>query len=201
MTSKQRAYLRSLASQMDTIFQVGKGGISEEMCKQISNALDARELIKLRVLDNAEYLPREAAEEIAEAIGAEVVTTFDLRVTRPNFEPVMDNPAIHAFEHLAATFLRNHDEWKDRVIYFGPMGCRTGFYLLLAGDLTSEDIFDLMTEMFAFVADFEGEIPGASAKDCGNYLDMNLSMAKFYARKFQQEVLNEKQAERLVYPE
>ena len=134
-------------------------------------------------------------------IGAEVVTTFDLRVTRPNFEPVMDNPAIHAFEHLAATFLRNHDEWKDRVIYFGPMGCRTGFYLLLAGDLTSGDIFDLMTEMFAFVADFEGEIPGASAKDCGNYLDMNLSMAKFYARKFQQEVLNERQAERLVYPE
>ena len=134
-------------------------------------------------------------------IGAEVVTTFDLRITRPNFEPVMDNAGIHAMEHLGATFLRNHEEWKDRVIYFGPMGCRTGFYLLLAGDLTSEDIFDLMVEMFAFIADFQGEIPGASAKDCGNYLDMNLSMAQYYARKYQNEVLNKKQAERLVYPE
>ena len=134
-------------------------------------------------------------------VGAETVTTFDLRLTSPNEEPVMNTAEVHTIEHLAATYLRNEPVWKDKVLYFGPMGCRTGFYLLLAGDLTSEDIFDLMTEMFAFVADFEGEIPGASAKDCGNYLDMNLSMAQFYARKFQQEVLNEKQAERLVYPE
>lgn len=133
-------------------------------------------------------------------IGEEVITTFDLRITRPNEEPVMDNPAIHALEHLGATFLRNHDEWKDRVIYFGPMGCRTGFYLLLAGDLTSEDIFDLVKEMFEFMAAFEGDIPGASAKDCGNYLDMNLSMAKFYARKYIAEVLSERQPERLSYP-
>lgn len=134
-------------------------------------------------------------------VGDEVITTFDLRITRPNTEPVMDNPAIHALEHLGATFLRNHEEWKDRVIYFGPMGCRTGFYLLLAGDLSSEDIFGLVKEMFLFIAAFDGPIPGASPKDCGNYLDMNLSMAKYYAQKYLDEVLNEKNAERLIYPE
>lgn len=134
-------------------------------------------------------------------VGSEVITTFDLRITRPNAEPVIDNPAIHALEHLGATFLRNHDEWKDRVIYFGPMGCRTGFYLLLAGDLSSEDIFDLVKEMFLFIAGFDGPIPGASPKDCGNYLDMNLSMAKYYARKYLDEVLNEKQSERMAYPQ
>ncbi|MBP3701572.1 MAG: S-ribosylhomocysteine lyase [Lachnospiraceae bacterium] len=134
-------------------------------------------------------------------IGAEVVTTFDLRITRPNFEPVMDNPAIHAMEHLGATFLRNHEQWKDRVIYFGPMGCRTGFYLLLAGDLSSEDIFDLMTEMFSFIADFQGEIPGASAKDCGNYLDMNLGMANYLAKRYLDNVLYNIDDSRLVYPE
>ncbi len=134
-------------------------------------------------------------------VGDEVITTFDLRITRPNAEPVIDNPAVHALEHLGATFLRNHDEWKDRVIYFGPMGCRTGFYLLLAGDLSSDDIFDLVKEMFLFIADFDAPIPGASPKDCGNYLDMNLSMARYYARKYLSEVLNEKKAERLTYPE
>ena len=134
-------------------------------------------------------------------VGNEVITTFDLRITRPNTEPVIDNPAIHALEHLGATFLRNHEEWKDRVIYFGPMGCRTGFYLLLAGDLSSEDIFDLVKEMFLFIADFDGPIPGASPRDCGNCLDMNLSMAKYYARKYLAEALQKKQPERLTYPQ
>ena len=133
-------------------------------------------------------------------VGDQVVTTFDLRITRPNTEPVMDNPAVHALEHLGATFLRNHPQWKDRVIYFGPMGCRTGFYLLLAGDLASDDIFDLVKEMFAFVLEFDGPIPGASPKDCGNYLDMNLDMAKFWARRYL-ETLEHITPDRLVYPQ
>jgi len=134
-------------------------------------------------------------------IGAESVTTFDLRMTKPNAEPVMDTAAIHALEHLGATFLRNDPQWKERVIYFGPMGCRTGFYLLLAGLLESGDILDLIRRMFAFIAAFEGEIPGASAKDCGNYLDMNLSMAKYHAEKYIREVLENTDPGRLVYPE
>ena len=137
----------------------------------------------------------------ADKIGAETVTTFDLRMTRPNAEPVMDTAAIHAIEHLGATFLRNDPEWKDRVIYFGPMGCRTGFYLLLAGELTSADILDPIRRMFAFISAFEGEIPGASAKDCGNYLDMNLSMAKYHADKYIREVLENAEPGRLVYPD
>ena len=116
-------------------------------------------------------------------VGAEVVTTFDLRFTAPNREPVMDNPGLHTIEHLGATWLRNSD-WKDRIIYFGPMGCRTGFYLIVAGDLTPEDIHPLVTEMLDFIMDFEGEIPGATAAQCGNYLDQNLSMAKYYVRRF-----------------
>ena len=115
-------------------------------------------------------------------IGAETVTTFDLRLTSPNEEPVMNTAEMHTIEHLAATFLRNHPGWKDRTIYFGPMGCRTGFYLLLAGVLGSRDIVPLLVEMFTFIRDFEGDVPGASAKDCGNYLDMNLPMAKYLAK-------------------
>ena len=134
-------------------------------------------------------------------IGKEVVTTFDLRMTRPNVEPVMGTEAIHALEHLCATFLRNHKEWGGRVIYFGPMGCRTGCYLLLAGDLESEDVIELVREMMDFVMEFEGEIPGAAAKDCGNYLDMNLSMAKYHAGKFYREVLESPVKERLHYPQ
>ncbi len=130
----------------------------------------------------------------------EVITTFDIRMTRPNFEPVMNTAEIHTIEHLAATFLRNHNEYKDKCIYFGPMGCRTGFYLLLAGDYKSADIVDLMTEMFTFIKDFEGEVPGASAKDCGNYLDMNLPMAKYLAEKFLREVLVNITEDRLNYP-
>jgi len=133
-------------------------------------------------------------------IGAETVTTFDLRMTSPNEEPVMNTAEMHTIEHLAATFLRNHPQWKDRTIYFGPMGCRTGFYLLLAGRLSSRDIVPLMQDMFAFIRDFEGEVPGASAKDCGNYLDMNLPMAKYLAAKYS-ALLQQIPDDRLVYPE
>ena len=133
-------------------------------------------------------------------IGAETVTTFDLRMTSPNEEPVMNTAEMHTIEHLAATFLRNHADWKDRTIYFGPMGCRTGFYLLLAGELTSKEIVPLMVEMFTFIRDFAGEVPGASAKDCGNYLDMNLPMAKYLARKYLENVLLGISEDRLVYP-
>ena len=134
-------------------------------------------------------------------IGKEVLTTFDLRMTRPNKEPVMDTAAIHALEHLCATFLRNDAEWKERVIYFGPMGCRTGFYLILAGDLESREILDLIKRMFQFVLNFEGEIPGASARDCGNYLDMNLSMAQYYAGIYTWQVLEGDIEERMCYPQ
>ena len=134
-------------------------------------------------------------------IGKETVTTFDLRMTRPNFEPVMNTAEMHTIEHLGATFLRNHPVFKDKTVYFGPMGCRTGFYLLLAGDYTSEDIKGLVLEMFEFIRDFDGEVPGACAKDCGNYLDMNLNMAKYIAKKYVDEVLLNISEERLVYPQ
>ena len=110
-------------------------------------------------------------------IGAEVVTTFDLRLTSPNREPVMNTAEMHTIEHLAATYLRNEPSWKEKILYFGPMGCRTGFYLLLAGDYSSKDVLDLVLSCFRFIRDFVGEIPGAAPRDCGNYLDMNLPMA------------------------
>lgn len=130
-----------------------------------------------------------------------VVTTFDLRMTSPNDEPVMNTAEVHTIEHLGATFLRNDPDFKDKVLYFGPMGCRTGFYLLLAGDYESEDIVPLMKKMFSFIAEFEGEVPGASPKDCGNYLDMNLPMAKYLAERYLKEVLEGITKEQLVYPE
>lgn len=133
-------------------------------------------------------------------VGAEVITTFDLRITSPNEEPVMNTAEIHTIEHLGATYLRN-SEMKDKVIYFGPMGCRTGFYLLLAGDLASSDIVTLTTEMFEFIRDFKGEVPGASAKDCGNYLDMNLGMANYIADKYLKNTLYGIDETRLIYPE
>ncbi|MEE0883809.1 MAG: S-ribosylhomocysteine lyase [Faecalimonas sp.] len=136
-----------------------------------------------------------------DTVGTEIITTFDIRMTSPNEEPVMNTAEMHTIEHLAATFLRNHNEFGPKIIYFGPMGCRTGFYLLLAGDYESKDIIDLLKEMFVFIADFEGEVPGASAKDCGNYLDMNLPMAKYLAKKYLDEVLEHISGERLVYPE
>ena len=134
-------------------------------------------------------------------VGLETITTFDIRMTSPNDEPVMNTAEMHTIEHLAATFLRNHKEFGPKIIYFGPMGCRTGFYLLLAGDYDSRDIIGLLKEMFVFIADFEGEVPGASAKDCGNYLDMNLPMAKYLAKKYLEEVLEGILENRLVYPE
>ena len=133
--------------------------------------------------------------------GQEKITTFDIRMTRPNAEPVMDTAAVHAIEHLGATYLRNEPQWKDRVLYFGPMGCRTGFYLLLAGSYESRDILPLVDGMFRFIAGYEGEIPGASAKDCGNYLDMNLSMARYHAEKYIREVLDHPAQDRLIYPD
>lgn len=133
-------------------------------------------------------------------IGGHPVTTFDLRMTSPNEEPVMNTAEVHAIEHLAATYLRNHETFGSKIVYFGPMGCRTGFYLLLAGAYTSEEIVPLIRETFAFVAGFEGEIPGATAKDCGNYLDMNLPMAKYLAKKYLAEVLDNITEDRLVYP-
>ncbi len=130
-----------------------------------------------------------------------VVTTFDIRMTRPNFEPVMNTAEIHTIEHLAATFLRNHKEYGEKIVYFGPMGCRTGFYLLLAGDYQSKDIVPLITEMFQFISTFDDDVPGASAKDCGNYLDMNLPMARYVANKFLDEVLTDIGEENLIYPQ
>ena len=134
-------------------------------------------------------------------VGDRVVTTFDIRMTRPNFEPVINTAELHAIEHLGATFLRNHKEWGGKILYFGPMGCRTGFYLLLNGDYESKDIVSLLKEMFTFIKDFEGEVPGACAKDCGNYLDINLPMAKYVAAKYLNEVLKDIKEDRLVYPE
>lgn len=128
------------------------------------------------------------------------VTTFDIRMTNPNEEPVMNTAEVHTIEHLGATFLRNHEVYGDRTLYFGPMGCRTGFYLLLTGDYESEDIVPLMKEMFTFIAEYTGDIPGSCAKDCGNYLDMNLRMANYLARKYLDEVLNDITEERLHYP-
>ena len=133
-------------------------------------------------------------------VGAETVTTFDLRLTSPNEEPVMNTAEIHTMEHLAATYLRNEPAWKDSVLYFGPMGCRTGFYLLMKGNLTSREILGLVTDCFRFIRDFRGEVPGASAKDCGNYLDMNLPMANYWGAKYTALLENITDG-RLVYPE
>ena len=136
-----------------------------------------------------------------DTIGREVITTFDLRMTSHNDEPVMNTAEVHTIEHLAATFLRNHPVYGNKTIYFGPMGCRTGFYLLLAGDLTSKEIVPLMIEMFEFIRDFNDEVPGASPKDCGNYLDMNLPMANYLAKRYLDNVLYNIDDNRLVYPE
>ena len=133
--------------------------------------------------------------------GESVVTTFDIRMTRPNFEPVMNTAEVHTFEHLGATYLRNREDYSDKVLYFGPMGCRTGFYLLLAGDYQSKDIVPLMVDMFTFIRDFEGDVPGAAARDCGNYLDMNLPMTKYLAKRCLEETLLTIEETRLNYPQ
>lgn len=134
-------------------------------------------------------------------VGDQIITTFDIRMTRPNFEPVMNTAEVHTIEHLGATFLRNDEEYKDKVIYFGPMGCRTGFYMVLAGDYESKDVLVLVTRMYEFMKDFEGDVPGACAKDCGNYLDMNLNMAKYVCQKYYNEVLKNITGDRLIYPQ
>ncbi|MBF1115865.1 MAG: S-ribosylhomocysteine lyase [Solobacterium sp.] len=129
------------------------------------------------------------------------ITTFDLRMTTPNKEPVMNTAEMHTIEHLGATYLRNHLMWKDRIVYFGPMGCRTGFYLLCEGDLTSRDIVPLVKGLFEFIRDFEGAIPGAEARDCGNYLDQNLPMAKYLAGRYLENTVKEIDEAHLVYAE
>lgn len=133
-------------------------------------------------------------------VGHETVTTFDIRMKEPNREPALGQGALHTIEHLAATFLRNHPVWSEKIIYWGPMGCLTGNYLLVKGDLRSADILPLMIETFHFIAAYEGEIPGATAKDCGNYLLQDLPMARWEARKYLTEVLEVAKEENLVYP-
>lgn len=134
-------------------------------------------------------------------IGSETITTFDIRITRPNYEPVMLTGEVHTMEHLGATYLRNHPEYADKTVYFGPMGCRTGFYLLLGGDYESKDIVPLLTEMFEFIRDYEGEIPGATPENCGNYSDMDLNLAKYYAKKYLDEILYQIDDAHLIYPQ
>lgn len=146
-------------------------------------------------LDPGVYVSRK------DTVGDSVITTFDLRMTKPNAEPVMNTAEMHTIEHLAATYLRNHETYADKTIYFGPMGCRTGFYLLLNGDYTSADIVPLIVSLFEFIRDFHEEVPGASAKDCGNYLDMNLGMANYLADRYLQNTLYHIDEKHLVYPE
>lgn len=135
-----------------------------------------------------------------DSVGAETVTTFDLRLTSPNEEPVMNTAEVHTIEHLAATYLRNDPQWKDKVLYFGPMGCRTGFYMLLAGDYTSRDVLPLVLDCFRFIRDYRGEVPGASPKDCGNYLDMTSIWQNFWGRRYA-ALLENITPDRLIYPE
>lgn len=134
-------------------------------------------------------------------IGGEVVTTFDIRMKEPNREPALGQGALHTIEHLAATFLRNHPVWGERIVYWGPMGCLTGNYLLVRGNWQAEDMVEILTETFRFVADFEGEVPGAAPKDCGNYLLHDLPMAKWESAKYLREVLLVIKPENLHYPQ
>ena len=150
-------------------------------------------------VDHLRLVPGVYVSRIDQA-GGNPITTFDLRMTSPNDEPVMNTAEVHTIEHLGATFLRNHPLYKDKTIYFGPMGCRTGFYLLLAGNYTSKDIVGLIIEMFEFIRDFHDEVPGASPKDCGNYLDMNLGMANYLASRYLENTLYDIDDAHLVYP-
>jgi len=134
-----------------------------------------------------------------DVVGDSTVTTFDIRMKEPNNEPVINTAELHTIEHLGATFLRNHPVYDNLTVYFGPMGCRTGFYVIFKGNLKSEDVVDIIKEMFSFIMNFEGEVPGADARSCGNYLDMNLTMAKYEAGKFYNEVLLILKEENLRY--
>lgn len=146
------------------------------------------------VLEPGVYVSRK------DRFGDAVITTFDLRMTAPNREPVMNTAEMHTIEHLGATFLRNHPVYADKTVYFGPMGCRTGFYMLLAGDYSSAEIAPLVTEMFTFIRDFRGEIPGAAPQECGNYLDQNLGMANLLADRYLKNTLLDIDEKHLVYP-
>lgn len=130
----------------------------------------------------------------------DVLTTFDVRMTEPNRQPALSPQALHAMEHLAATFLRNHAEWGEKVVYWGPMGCCTGNYLILNGEYEPRDILPLLRETFGFIARFEGEVPGATPRDCGNYSFMNLEDARAAARRYLDEVLASPTEANLVYP-
>lgn len=157
------------------------------------------ELITSFTIDHMKLVPGVYVSR-KDNVKGNILTTFDIRMTRPNFEPVMNTAEMHTIEHLAATFLRNHKEWGDKIVYFGPMGCRTGFYLILADDYESKDVVELLKEMFVFIRDFEGDVPGAAPEECGNYLDMNLGMAKYLAEKYYSEVLEDISEEQLIYP-
>lgn len=133
--------------------------------------------------------------------GGTAITTFDIRLTSPNDEPVLNTAELHTIEHLCATFARNDKDWAERIVYFGPMGCRTGCYLLVEGELTSREMIPFVTRMFEFVRDFEGEIPGAKAEECGNYLDQNLPMAKYVAKRYLEGTLYNIDESHLVYPQ
>lgn len=172
---------------INATIQVCKGGIDME--KIASFTVD-----HLKLKPGVYVSRKDKFEEV-------IITTFDIRMTSPNDEPVMNTAEVHTIEHLGATFLRNHKEYAAKTVYFGPMGCRTGFYLILHGDYKSSEIVDLLKEMYKFIADFEGDVPGAAAKDCGNYLDMNLPMAKYWGHKYLTEVLNNIGEDRLNYPE
>lgn len=132
--------------------------------------------------------------------GKVMATTFDIRMKEPNREPVINIAELHTIEHLGATFLRNHEKYKNETIYFGPMGCRTGFYVIFKGDLKSEDVKDIITEMFEFMSKYEGEIPGADPYSCGNYLDQNLPNARYESKKYLEEVLYNLKEENMIYP-
>ena len=134
-------------------------------------------------------------------VGQEVITTFDVRIKKPNFEPCLDTSAIHTLEHLMAVYIRGREDWEEKVIYVGPMGCRTGMYLIFKGDLEPLDILDLMKDTFKYIADYTDEIPATTSKECGNYLDHNIHYARYECQKFLDEVLENIKEENMVYPE
>ena len=148
-----------------------------------------------------ELLSRGVFVSRKDIVGGETITTFDIRMKEPNREPALSPSALHAIEHLAATFLRNHKDWKDRIIYWGPMGCLTGNYFIVRGDYNSTDILHILKEMFKFILNFEGTIPGATPHDCGNYLLMNLNEAKYEAARYYLNVLANPTQSNLYYPQ
>jgi len=169
------------------------------LCRQKDNNINMKKIPSFTI-DHLRLL-RGIYVSRKDQIGTHTVTTFDIRMKEPNRQPALSPSALHCIEHLAATFLRNHPVWKDSIIYWGPMGCLTGNYLLVKGDHTSKDILPLMQETFTFIANFEGEVPGQTAKDCGNYLLMNLPEAKWEAKQYLAEVLNNITEKNLIYPE